>query len=147
MVEGLSHITFIVRDFDRMEAILTAALDARKIYDSGDATFSLSKERFYLIGCETEAGESQGGIWIAVMEGEPLPTRSYNHVAFRIDEADVQEKLRRLRSLGLDIHEGRPRVEGEGVSIYFYDADNHLFELHTGTLEERLTRYSRLARR
>jgi hypothetical protein len=49
--------------------------------------FSLSKERFYLIGCETEAGESQGGIWIAVMEGEPLPTRTYNHVAFKIAEA------------------------------------------------------------
>jgi fosfomycin resistance protein FosX len=25
---------------------------------------------------------------------------------------------------------------------YFYDYDNHLFELHTGTLEERLARYA-----
>jgi hypothetical protein len=33
-----------------------------------------------------------------------------------------------------------PRVEGEGRSLHFYD-DNHLFELHTGTLEERLERY------
>ncbi len=31
---------------------------------------------------------------------------------------------------------------GEGHSLYFYDHDNHLFELHTGTLEERLARYA-----
>ncbi len=37
----------------------------------------------------------------------------------------------------------RSRVESEGRSIYFYDYDNHLFELHTGTLEERLERYSK----
>jgi hypothetical protein len=33
-------------------------------------------------------------------------------------------------------------VAGEGHSLYFYDYDNHMFELHTGTLEERLTRYA-----
>jgi len=35
----------------------------------------------------------------------------------------------------------RPRAEGEGQSIYFYDYDGHLFELHTGTLTDRLVRY------
>nr|EHU9844980.1 FosX/FosE/FosI family fosfomycin resistance thiol transferase [Listeria monocytogenes] len=44
-------------------------------------------------------------------------------------------------SLGVEIKPERPRVQGEGSSIYFYDFDNHLFELHTGTLEERLKRY------
>ncbi len=32
-------------------------------------------------------------------------------------------------------------MAGEGRSLYFHDHDNHLFELHTGTLEERLARY------
>lgn len=36
----------------------------------------------------------------------------------------------------------RKRIEGEGHSIYFYDYDNNLLELHTGTLEERLEAYS-----
>ena len=48
MIEGLSHITFIVHDLDRMEAILTSVLGAAKVYDSGDAAFSLSRERFFL---------------------------------------------------------------------------------------------------
>ena len=77
------------------------------------------------------------------MEGEPRPSRGYDHVAFAIADADYDEYLARVRSLGLEIREGRPRVEGEGRSIYFYDHDNHLFELHTGTLEARLARYAR----
>jgi catechol 2,3-dioxygenase-like lactoylglutathione lyase family enzyme len=136
MVHGLSHITFIVRDLDRMEAILTAVLDARKVYDSGADTFSLARERFFLIG------DGDDAIWIATMEGEPLPTRTYNHIAFKISDARYDTYLARVRSLGLDLREGRSRVDGEGRSIYFHDHDNHLFELHTGTLAERLQRYA-----
>ncbi len=50
MAQGLSHITFIVRDLDKMEEMLTQVLDAQKIYDSGDKTFSISKERFFVTG-------------------------------------------------------------------------------------------------
>ncbi len=136
MVHGLSHITFIVEDLDRMETFLTTVFDARKVYDSGEETFSLSKERFFLIG----AGEN--AVWVATMEGESLPSRTYNHVAFRIDDADFETYRARIESLGLDIRESRARVEGEGRSIYFHDHDNHMFELHSGTLEERLARYA-----
>ena len=132
MTEGLSHITFICRDLDRMEEILTRVLMARKIYDSEGEGFSLSPERFFDIG----------GVWVAVMQGDPLPARSYNHVAFKIPNADYDARLAAIRALGLDLRESRPRVEGEGRSIYFHDADNHLFELHTGTLAERLARYA-----
>lgn len=136
MVQGISHITFIVADLDRMEAVLVGILGARKVYDSGARTFSLSKERFFLIGAEPNA------IWIATMEGGALPTRTYNHVAFKIDDADYEACLGRIRDMGLDVREGRSRVSGEGRSIYFHDHDNHLFELHTGTLGERLARYA-----
>lgn len=131
MIEYVSHMTFIVKNLDKMEKLLTTVLGARKIYDSGPKTFSVSKERFFLIG----------GLWVATMEGEPLPTRTYNHVAFKILDQDYEKYLDRIRSLRLEIHEPRSRIEGEGRSIYFYDYDNHLFELHTGTLEDRLARY------
>lgn len=131
MIEGLSHMTFIVSDLDKMEEMLTQVLDARKIYDSGDKTFSLSKERFFEVG----------GLWIATMEGDPLESRTYNHVAFKMAPDEYENRLQRIRALGLDVKEGRSRVEGEGHSIYFYDHDNHMFELHSGTLEERLERY------
>ena len=132
MIEGLSHITFIVEDLDKMENLLVTVLDARKVYDSGDKTFSVSKERFFIVG----------GHWIATMEGEALPHRTYNHVAFTISDHDYEKYLKRIQSLGLEVRADRPRVEGEGRSIYFYDYDNHMFELHTGTLDERLERYA-----
>lgn len=135
MVQGLSHMTFIVEDLDRMERFLTTVFDARKVYDSGDETFSLSKERFFLIG------EEDREVWVATMEGEKLTARSYNHVAFKIDEADFDDYRQRIEALGIDIRESRSRVEGEGRSVYFLDHANHMFELHTGTLDERLARY------
>jgi fosfomycin resistance protein FosX len=137
MIEGLSHITFLVRDLDRMEKILTGVLDAKKVYDSGGATFSVSREKFFLVGAEPAP------VWVAIMEGESLPTRTYNHVAFKISDADYPACLERVKSLGLEVREGRSRVEGEGRSIYFHDDDNHLFELHTGSLAERLARYAK----
>jgi catechol 2,3-dioxygenase-like lactoylglutathione lyase family enzyme len=132
MIEGLSHMTFVVRDLGRMTAILEGALGAREVYASGDDTFSLSREKFFLVG----------DLWIAIMEGEALPSRSYNHVAFKIAEVDFDACLERITALGLEVKPPRPRVAGEGRSIYFHDDDNHLFELHTGTLSERLARYA-----
>ena len=131
MIEGLSHITFIVRYLDRMQAIIETVLEGREVYSSGDETFSVAREKFFLIG----------NLWIAVMEGEPSG-RSYNHVAFKVDAADLPDYRSRIEALGLEIRPPRPRVPGEGDSIYFYDHDNHLFELHTGTLEARLQRYA-----
>jgi catechol 2,3-dioxygenase-like lactoylglutathione lyase family enzyme len=142
MITGVSHLTFVCRDLDRMETMLTEVLGAWRVYDSGEATFSLSRERFYCVGGVEGAEDGAAGVWIAVMEGEPLPTRTYNHVAFRIDASDFETCLARIRALGLTVREGRPRVAGEGRSLYFYDADNHLFELHAGTLKERLGRYA-----
>ena len=128
MVQGLSHITFIVRDLHRMEQILTTVLDAKKIYDSGDNTFSISKERFFDIG----------GVWVATMEGAPLEGKTYNHVAFQMAAEEYDDRLGRKKSLGLDV---RSRVCVEGHPIYFYDDDNHLFELHSGSLADRLKLY------
>ncbi len=141
MVSGLSHITLITRDLERMEKILVTVLDARKVYDSGQDTHSLSPERFFLVG------PADAAIWIATMLGDVKLDRSYNHVAFKIDECELDDKLDAILSLGLDVRPPRPRIAGEAQSIYFYDDDNHLFELHTGTLDCRLQAYAHAAAR
>jgi fosfomycin resistance protein FosX len=133
VIAGLSHMTFVVRDLERMTRILTGIFGAREVYASGDATFSVAREKFFQVG----------DLWIAVMEGEPLPSRTYNHVAFKIDDAEFEAYAAKVEAMGLETHPQRQRVPGEGRSIYFYDDDNHLFELHTGTLAERLERYAK----
>lgn len=134
MIEGLSHITFVVKDLDRTKRLMVEVLGGEEVYSSGEETFSISREKFFVVN----------GIWIAAMEGESMPARTYNHVAFKVRPDDLPRYKAAIEALGLEMRESRPRVEGEGHSIYFYDDDNHLFELHTGTLDERLQRYASL---
>lgn len=96
------------------------------------ARISLSREKFFVLG----------GVWLATMEGEPTQ-RSYRHVAFKVEAVELPMFEARLQALGVEIRRPRPRVEGEGQSLYFYDFDNNLFELHTGTLGQRLERYAK----
>jgi fosfomycin resistance protein FosX len=134
MVESLSHITLIVKDIEKMTHLLSTIFDAEEVYDSKGKNFSISDEKFFIIG----------GTWIAIMKGEPLSGRSYNHIAFKISESEFDGYVSRVKQLGLEVRVGRNRVAGESRSFYFYDYDNHLFELHTGTLRTRLKNYSRI---
>lgn len=131
MIQGISHITFMVKDLERMKQFLTYIFDAQEVYSSGEQTFSIYKEKFFLIN----------DLWIAIMEGESFLEKTYNHLAFKIDEQDYELYAAKVKNLGVEVKEGRSRIEGEGLSLYFYDYDNHLFELHTGTLNERLQKY------
>ena len=139
-IKGLSHITLVCADLDRMEEVLVKVLRARRVYDSGTDTFSVSEERFFIVG-EANPYDELDGVWMAVMKGDPLDQRSYNHIAFSVDETELVTAGHAVKTLGLEIKPSRPRVEGEGQSLYFYDHDNHLFELHSGSLRTRLNRY------
>ena len=66
-IEGLSHITLITRDLERMSAIMEQVLDGEEVYSSGDDTFSLSREKFFIVG----------GQWIAITIGR---RQSYDHL-------------------------------------------------------------------
>ncbi|WP_271495191.1 FosX/FosE/FosI family fosfomycin resistance hydrolase [Enterococcus sp. 5H] len=130
-METISHLTFVVQDLAKASLFFKTIFDAKEVYSSGNDTFSIAREKFFLVN----------DLWIAIMEGNSLPTKTYNHIAFKIEEKDYEMYYEKIQKLGLEIKDGRPRIEGEANSIYFYDFDNHLFELHTGTLVERLQRY------
>lgn len=131
-IEGISHITFIVQDLERMAKFLCEGLGAMEIYDSKGRNFSKSREKFFRLG----------NLWLAAMEGASLAERTYHHLAFKVSENDLPQYENKLRAIGIEIQEPRPRIDGEGLSLYFFDFDNHLFELHTGTLEQRLALYA-----
>lgn len=131
MIEGISHITLIVSDLDKTKRIIVDVLGGKEIYDSSTKNFSISKEKFFDVN----------GLWLVLMEGSALTEKTYNHIAFKIQEADLSKAENAIKNLELELRLPRPRLEGEGQSLYFYDYDNHLFELHTGTLEERLRHY------
>lgn len=47
---GISHITFLVRDLDRMATFLCDGLGVREVYDGARHNYSLSREKFFLRG-------------------------------------------------------------------------------------------------
>lgn len=130
-VAGLSHVTLVVSDLERSARLWGQGLGATEVYDSSAKSFSLSREKFFLLG----------GVWVALMQGEST-ARSYRHIAFRVPQIELPDFERRLRALGAETRPPRPRVKGEGLSLYFYDYDDNLLELHSGTLEERLRAYA-----
>lgn len=130
MIKGISHITFIVKDLEKSMKLFHDLFDAKEVYSSGDKTFSLSREKFFTIG----------EIWFAIMEGEPVQ-RSYHHVAFDVSDDEFEIYVQKLQDLNLEIKPARPRKQDEGKSVYFYDYDNNLFEIHCGTLERRVKFY------
>lgn len=135
MIEGLSHMTFIVENLEKTKNMLEYLFSAEEVYSSDGKNFSISNEKFFIIG----------NTWIAIMENKKETlNKTYNHIAFKINKNDYDDYLKKIKQLNLEIKSARSRVDGEGSSIYFYDYDHHLFELHTGTLEERLNAYRTL---
>ncbi|OQC17318.1 MAG: Fosfomycin resistance protein FosX [Firmicutes bacterium ADurb.Bin080] len=132
MISSISHITFVVKNLDKTTELYKELFNAREVYYSGEKKHSLYKERFFIIGDQ----------WIALMEDSNIINRTYHHIAFKIPETDVDYYLAKIKDLNLELKPPRERVQGEGYSIYFYDYDNNLFELHTETLERRLTSYA-----
>lgn len=128
MIEGLSHITFVVSDLDRMGRLMVEVLGGREVH-AGDGTgATTARDRFYVAG----------GLWLALVEGTRPATRTYDHVAFKVPPGSLERYRRAVERVGLSPTESRPRAEGEAASLYFHDWDGHLFELHTGTLDDRL---------
>ena len=134
MVEGLSHITFVVKDLARMTALMVEVLGGEEIYASGgDGSADGSaptREKAFMVG----------GVWIAVMEGVPPERPGLEHVAFKVALEELDRYRGEILRLGFRMREPRAPIEGEARSIYVYDDDNHLFELYTGTLEGQLAR-------
>ncbi|MCB2291662.1 FosX/FosE/FosI family fosfomycin resistance hydrolase [Clostridium sp. CS001] len=134
MIESVSHITFVVKNLDKTTELFKELFNAKEVYYSGSKKHSLFNERFFIIGNQ----------WIAVMEDTNILDRTYHHVAFKISDSDVDSYLDKIKTLNLELKPSRKRVYGEGHSIYFYDYDNNLFELHTETLGKRLASYTEI---
>ena len=126
MVTGINHTTFVVNDLLRTAIFLERIFDAKEVYSSTTAKYFLIND-----------------LWIALNKGESSSERTYNHIAFTIEDHDFDEFVKRIKDVDAEIIPGRTRLDGEARSIYFYDYDNHLFELHTGTLANRLECYSK----
>ena len=80
-IPGLSHITFITHDLAKMSRIYIEVLGGKKSTTAPPQTFPSRTKNSFMFG----------DIWVAAMEGESLPSRTYNHIAFKTDEAGLEK--------------------------------------------------------
>lgn len=116
-VKNINHLAFACEDLEKSTHLFQHIFGAEHLK-------ATTEERFLKLA----------DFWIVLIKGKPQE-KSYNHYAFQVDPIDLPEFEEKIKSLNLTILPGKARTVGENHSLYFYDYDNHLFELHTGDLQ------------
>ncbi len=118
MLESISHVALVVKEPART-AQLFQALFGAPVRERKDEEGHL--ETFVRLG----------GTWI-VLVGAPVErARTGDHIAFHVKPDILEATAAKLQAMGREFIRGRGNT-----ALYFFDYDNHVFELDTADLEK-----------
>ena len=120
MLGPIAHIALIVQDPARTAGFLHELFEApvlgRTDADGHDETFV-----------------RLGVTWVALIGADVKRERTGDHIAFRVAREDIAPIADKLKSMGCEFI-----VSKSGTSLYFFDFDNHVFELDSSDQEQEL---------
>ena len=120
MLNSIGHIALVVADPARTVSLFEALFEAKTVRridaDGHDETFSCLANTWFLLAKATVERQRTG-----------------DHIAFHVTKADLLATAEKLRGMNLEFMLAR-----SDSSLYFFDYDNHLFELDTTDLQTEL---------
>ncbi len=120
MLESISHIALVVKDPARTSALFHDLFGARVVEREDDEGHF---ETFVRLG----------GTWI-VLVGAPVErARTGDHIAFRATPEVLEATVAKLQAMGREFIRARANR-----ALYFFDYDDHVFELDTEDVDQAL---------
>jgi len=120
MLESISHIALVVKDPGRTAALFRELFSARVLEREDDEG-------------HLETFVRLGGVWI-VLVGAPVErARTGDHIAFRATAEVLEATAAKLEALGREFIRAR-----SNRALYFFDYDEHVFELDAEDIDEEL---------
>jgi catechol 2,3-dioxygenase-like lactoylglutathione lyase family enzyme len=120
MLNEISHIALVVQNPARtaslFKELFAPKIIARKDSDGHEETFV-----------------QLGRTWFALVKADVQRTRTGDHVAFSVSKSTLLACAQKLKEMGQEFLLAR-----SDTALYFYDYDNHVFELDTTDLEKEL---------
>ena len=117
MLSKLSHIALIVRDPARTAALFADVFGAKAVQRTDED----GHEETYM-----QLGET----WFVLVKADVERPLTGDHVAFRVSPSTLATVAEKLKAMGYKYQLAR-----SDTALYFFDFDNHVFELDTVGVE------------
>jgi catechol 2,3-dioxygenase-like lactoylglutathione lyase family enzyme len=113
ILDELSHIALVVADLARTVALFQKLFDAPVVHRTDDDGHD---ETFIRLG----------RTWFNLVPAKGQPERTGDHIAFLVSQEALKTTLAKLKDLQME------HILARGdTALYFFDYDNHVFELDT----------------
>jgi len=122
MLESISHIALVVTDPARTAALFHDLFSAR-VLERQDEEGHL--ETFIRLG----------GTWIVLVAAPVQRSRTGDHIAFHATPEILEATVAKLQAMGREFIRAR-----SDKALYFFDFDDHVFELDTEDIDQELGR-------
>jgi catechol 2,3-dioxygenase-like lactoylglutathione lyase family enzyme len=119
MLDSIGHIALVVKDSSRTAALFKDLFGAEIVVRNDD-----DHEETYV---------KLGRTWFVLAQAEVDRPRSGDHIAFSVSKSMLLETAEKLKKLNMEFFLAR-----SDTALYFFDYDNHVFELDTTDLDREL---------
>jgi len=124
MLKSISHVALVVKDPARTAVLFQDLFSARAVQRTDDEG-------------HLETFLSLGGTWFVLVAAPVERPRTGDHIAFHATPEILEATRAKLQAMGREIISAR-----SNKSLYFFDYDDHVFELDTADIDKEVTSLS-----